>query len=73
MHLASWPASRVRWFLVFWLFVLGAVSYLDRPSHDVTEQLWASSQAPTQQTARVALSQFPNPQAFAYRRNTTCM
>jgi ACS family glucarate transporter-like MFS transporter len=24
------PASRVRWFLVFWLFVLGAVSYLDR-------------------------------------------
>ncbi len=24
------PAGRVRWFLVFWLFVLGAVSYLDR-------------------------------------------
>src|SRR5215467_4561162 len=23
-------ASHVRWFLVFWLFVLGAVSYLDR-------------------------------------------
>jgi MFS transporter, ACS family, glucarate transporter len=27
---ADQPASRVRWFLVFWLFVLGAVSYLDR-------------------------------------------
>jgi ACS family glucarate transporter-like MFS transporter len=24
------PASRVRWFLVFWLFVLSAVAYLDR-------------------------------------------
>lgn len=24
------PIGRVRWFLVFWLFVLGAVSYLDR-------------------------------------------
>jgi MFS transporter, ACS family, glucarate transporter len=24
------PAGRVRWFLVIWLFVLGAVSYLDR-------------------------------------------
>ena len=24
------PGGRVRWFLVFWLFVLGAVSYLDR-------------------------------------------
>src|ERR1700686_2707141 len=23
-------ASRVRWFLVFWLFILSAVSYLDR-------------------------------------------
>ena len=30
MHLANRPASRMRWFLVFWLFVLGAVSYLDR-------------------------------------------
>jgi len=27
---ADQPAGRVRWFLVFWLFVLGAVSYLDR-------------------------------------------
>src|ERR1700730_3235391 len=26
----SAKASRVRWFLVFWLFVLSAVSYLDR-------------------------------------------
>jgi MFS transporter, ACS family, glucarate transporter len=26
----SKPAGRVRWFLVFWLFVLGAVSFLDR-------------------------------------------
>src|SRR5271166_405320 len=24
------PTSRVRWFLVFWLFVLSAVAYLDR-------------------------------------------
>jgi len=24
------PASRVRWFLVFWLFVLSAVAYIDR-------------------------------------------
>jgi MFS transporter, ACS family, glucarate transporter len=36
-HLLIWkipvadlPSGRVRWFLVFWLFVLGAVSYLDR-------------------------------------------
>jgi ACS family glucarate transporter-like MFS transporter len=28
--MADLPAGRVRWFLVFWLFVLGAVSYLDR-------------------------------------------
>lgn len=28
--MADRPASRVRWFLVFGLFVLGAVSYLDR-------------------------------------------
>ena len=27
---ADLPSGRVRWFLVFWLFVLGAVSYLDR-------------------------------------------
>jgi len=27
---ADLPRGRVRWFLVFWLFVLGAVSYLDR-------------------------------------------
>ena len=25
--------SHVRWFLVFWLFVLSAVSYLDRVQH----------------------------------------
>ncbi len=28
--MADLPSGRVRWFLVFWLFVLGAVSYLDR-------------------------------------------
>jgi ACS family glucarate transporter-like MFS transporter len=28
--MADLPAGRVRWFLVFWLFVLGAISYLDR-------------------------------------------
>lgn len=28
--MADLPTGRVRWFLVFWLFVLGAVSYLDR-------------------------------------------
>lgn len=28
--MADRPSGRVRWFLVFWLFVLGAVSYLDR-------------------------------------------
>ena len=28
--MAELPAGSVRWFLVFWLFVLGAVSYLDR-------------------------------------------
>ena len=28
--MANPPAGRVRWFLVFWLFVLGAVSFLDR-------------------------------------------
>src|ERR1700756_2905389 len=28
--MASAKTSRVRWFLVFWLFVLSAVSYLDR-------------------------------------------
>src|SRR5215469_8424131 len=28
--MASVKATRVRWFLVFWLFVLSAVSYLDR-------------------------------------------
>ena len=30
MPVADLPSGRVRWFLVFWLFVLGAVSYLDR-------------------------------------------
>jgi ACS family glucarate transporter-like MFS transporter len=30
MPVADLPTGRVRWFLVFWLFVLGAVSYLDR-------------------------------------------
>lgn len=28
--MANPPVGRMRWFLVFWLFVLGAVSYLDR-------------------------------------------
>ena len=28
--MANVKATRVRWFLVFWLFVLSAVSYLDR-------------------------------------------
>src|SRR6516165_7833289 len=28
--MATVNATRVRWFLVFWLFVLSAVSYLDR-------------------------------------------
>ncbi len=28
--MASPPIGRMRWFLVFWLFVLGAVSFLDR-------------------------------------------
>ena len=28
--MATVKATRVRWFLVFWLFVLSAVSYLDR-------------------------------------------
>jgi hypothetical protein len=28
--MADSPAGRVRWYLVFWLFVLGAVSFLDR-------------------------------------------
>src|ERR1700680_4651701 len=28
--MASAKTTRVRWFLVFWLFVLSAVSYLDR-------------------------------------------
>ena len=27
--------SRVRWFLVFWLFVLSAVSYLDRVNFSI--------------------------------------
>lgn len=30
MTIPSAPTTRVRWFLVFWLFVLSAVSYLDR-------------------------------------------
>lgn len=30
MNIDSKPIGRVRWFLMFWLFVLGAVSYLDR-------------------------------------------
>jgi MFS transporter, ACS family, glucarate transporter len=30
MNIGSKPSGRVRWFLVFWLFVLGAISYLDR-------------------------------------------
>jgi ACS family glucarate transporter-like MFS transporter len=30
MNIDSKPLGQVRWFLVFWLFVLGAVSYLDR-------------------------------------------
>jgi ACS family glucarate transporter-like MFS transporter len=30
MNIGSKPGGQVRWFLVFWLFVLGAVSYLDR-------------------------------------------
>jgi ACS family glucarate transporter-like MFS transporter len=30
MNISSKPSGRMRWFLVFWLFVLGAVSYLDR-------------------------------------------
>jgi ACS family glucarate transporter-like MFS transporter len=30
MLVANPPVGRMRWFLVFWLFVLGAVSYLDR-------------------------------------------
>ena len=30
MNIRTKPSGRVRWFLVFWLFVLGAVSYLDR-------------------------------------------
>jgi ACS family glucarate transporter-like MFS transporter len=30
MLVANFPVGRVRWFLVFWLFVLGAVSFLDR-------------------------------------------
>lgn len=30
MMMPSATTTRVRWFLVFWLFVLSAVSYLDR-------------------------------------------
>ena len=30
MTMPSATTTRVRWFLVFWLFVLSAVSYLDR-------------------------------------------
>ena len=30
--------TRVRWFLVFWLFVLSAVSYLDRVNFSIAER-----------------------------------
>lgn len=36
------PASRVRWVLVFWLFVLSAVSYLDRVNISIAGRLIAS-------------------------------
>jgi hypothetical protein len=29
-RMAELMQSRVRWFLVFWLFILSAVAYLDR-------------------------------------------
>jgi hypothetical protein len=42
------PAGRLRWFLVFWLFVLGAVSYLDRVNMSIAGSAMAEDYRLTQ-------------------------
>jgi len=42
------PAGRLRWFLVFWLFVLGAVSYLDRVNISIAGSAMAEDYRLTQ-------------------------
>ncbi|HVN20516.1 MAG TPA: MFS transporter, partial [Dongiaceae bacterium] len=46
MHSAK--TSRVRWFLVFWIFVLSAVSYLDRVNFSIAGSAIADSYHLTQ-------------------------